>query len=481
MHRSLALLVFFLTLASCLRPYYDSPPCVNVPETWRMDFDEGSTLCNLRWWEQFHDPVLNQLIITALKNNQDLQVAVNRVIEFYDQYRVVSSALLPLVTGTASFNRVENSLVGPIPPTTGVPRITNDYQAFLNLSWELDFWGRVRSASDAAYAQMLSQIEARRAVVVKVVSSVANAYITLRALDGQLEVSKKTLESRIESLNLAQSRFELGETSELEVIQAKAEAEIAIISMIQFQRAIPIQENLISILLGESPRAIERGIAIQAFQYPANIPAGIPSDLLLRRPDILEAEDNLFATNALVSEARALFFPQINLTSMYGSESQKLHNLLISPAEMWQYGITAVQTLFDAGSIYYQFEEAKAVRQEAYFAYYQTILNAFREVEDGLDSYQKDRELVAEHQRQVKILSDYLYLAQLRYNEGEIDYLNVLDAERSLFDAQLALVQAQADSFTSVVGLYSALGGGWVLDADNQALDEVAIKIAENR
>ncbi|WP_079989496.1 efflux transporter outer membrane subunit [Candidatus Protochlamydia phocaeensis] len=483
MRKSICLLSLFLSLTACFRPTYD-PPCISVPQSWRLNTDEGSTLCNMRWWEQFNDPILNQYIIVALQGNQNLQVAIARVREYYARLGIADSFLLPTINGNASFTRSKISLAsanlfpgttaanGAAAPAlpTGFKRIFNDYQLFLSLNWELDFWGRLQSLSAASYAELLAQVEARRAVVMMVTTAVANAYITLRQLDAQLAVSQKTLESRLESLKLAQYRFEMGETSEIEVKQAEAEVEIAAIRVIEFQRDIPQQENLLSILLGENPHYIERGSSLDALQYPPTIPAGLPSDLLTRRPDIIQAEDNLIAANARVFAAEALYFPQINLTGTYGSESEKLHRLLTSPAEMWQYGLNLIEPLFDAGRTYFQVEEAEAVRAEALFNYRQVVLTAFREVNDALIAYRKDRELVHEHQRQVKVLADYLHLAQLRYAEGEVDYLNVLDAERSLFDAQLQLVQAQADSFIAIVQLYNALGGGWVTDADNIAL-----------
>lgn len=461
--------ITLVSLSSCMGPCYD-PQYVSIPVTWRLETDEGSTLCNLDWWKQFEDPVLNELIIIALQNNYDLKVAISRVYEYYARYRIVSSALFPTLNGDANFFRTENSLVAPGVVPLSLQRIFNDFQGFFGLSWELDFWGRVRSASEASYADFLSQIEARRAVVMTVVSAVATAYITLRQLDAQLEVSRNTLDTRIEFLKLARSRFNLGETSELEVAQAEAELEIAAIRVLEFERQIPIQENLVSVLLGENPYSIERGIAIDNFQYPITIPAGLPSDLLIRRPDIVEAEDVLIASNARVFEARALFFPQITLTGFYGSESTQLHNFLTAPAEMWQYGFNAVQSIFDAGKIVYQVKEAKAIRDEALFEYRQTILNAFREVDDALISCKKYRELVVEHERQVAILEEYLHLARLRYQEGEVDYLNVLDAERQLFDAQLNLATSQGNNFNAVVQLYNALGGGWVYEVDAIAL-----------
>jgi multidrug efflux system outer membrane protein len=475
-------IVLAILLTCCIRPHYERQD-VDIPCEWRLEADEGSTLCNYHWWEQFQDPVLNRYISTALRNNQDLKEAISRVFEFYAQLGITGSDLYPTIEGEASYFRIQTSNalpfsfsttdLNPVPPTQGVDRINDDFFAAFNLSWELDFWGRLFSAREAAYFEWLGQIEARRALVIVLVSSVANAYITLRLLDTQLEIAQKTYDSRWESLKLAQTRFEVGETSELEVVQAAVELEIAAISVLQLERDIPQQENRLSILLGENPHEIERGLSIKAFQLPAVIPAGLPSDLLTRRPDIVEAEDQLIATNARVTEARAFFFPRITLTGLYGSESSELGHFLTSPAEIWQYGISVLQTIFDAGRNVYRVDKAKAIRNEALFNYRQTILTAFAEVNDALVAYQMNQKLALEHQRQVKILNQYLHLATLRYQEGEIDYLNVLDAQRRLFEGELALAQAQADSFTAVVQLYRALGGGWVMEADSAAISSI--------
>lgn len=472
MRRLSSIIGIILLLTGCMRPHYQ-PPYVSIPDSWRIDADESSTLCNMRWWEQFQDPVLNGLIITALRNNQDLKVAIARVFEYQARLGITNADLYPSVYGNALYTRTQLPLTLPTAPLSpGVSRIQNNFQLYFSLAWQLDFWGRLRSASEASYAELLAQVEARRAVAVTVVTSVANTYILLRQLDGQLEVSRKTLESRLESLKLATYRFELGETSEIEVKQAEAEVEDAAIRMLEFEREIPQQENLLSILLGENPRSIERGLTLDLFQYPVTVPTGLPSDLLSRRPDIVQAEESLIAANARVAEAKALFFPQITLTGLYGNESAKLSDLLTSPAQIWQYGITVLEPIFDAGKTGYRVDAARAIRTEALYTYFQTILNAFREVNDALIAYQKNLQLVKEHQRQVNVLRDYLKLAQLRYEEGEIDYLNVLDAERSLFDAQLQLVQAQAESFIALVQLYGALGGGWVIEVDAIALTD---------
>lgn len=465
MNKYIVAMTLISMLFSCIRPHYKQQ-YVDIPSNWRLDVNDDSTLWNVRFWEQFQDPVLNDLILAALRHNQNVQVAIYRVIEFYANYRVVNANLYPFITGNLAYDRMEisNSVPAPLPPQ--ISRIFNQYTGALNLNWEIDLWGQIQSASEAAFANMLAQVEVRRGVVLSLVTSLANAYITLRQLDMQLEISKLTLKTREVSLKLAKSRFQEGETSELEVVQAEALLEEAILNVIELERDIPQQENLISILIGENPRDIQRGRTLDKFEYPIIIPAGIPSDLLTRRPDIVAAEDQLIATNALVTEARALYFPQITLTGLYGSQSDKLKQFLTHVAQMWQYGVAATQIIFNAYQTYYQVEVAKAQREEALAAYRQTILTAFQEVNDALIACQKNKELVVENQKNVKILEEYVHLATLRYNEGEVDYLNVLDAERTLFEAQLQLATAYANNFIAVVQLYGALGGGWVNDAD---------------
>lgn len=452
-------------MTGCFKPNYERQ-YVDIPDSWRLPADEGSTLCNLRWWEQFNDPVLNELVWTALNNNLDLKIAISRVLEFYARLGIADAALFPSIYGNASVTRNRTSSAIPL----GIPVDQNHpftiYQATVNLTWELDFWGRIRAATEAAYADLLGSIENRRAVIVTVITSVANAYITLRGLDGQLEVARKTLKSRQDSLALAKDRFELGETSELEVVQAEAELEIAAIRELEFELAIPLQENLLSVLLGQNPHDILRGRALNTFGFPPAIPAGIPSDLLARRPDIVEAEDQLIALNARVTEARTLQFPQFVLTGEYGSQSDSLRSFLTSPAQIWQYGVSLSQVIFDAGRIQYQIKATEELRDQALYNYRQVILTAFQQVNDALAEVEWNKRLVAEHHTQVRVLEQYVSLATLRYLEGEVDYLNVLDAERSLFNAQLSDIQALADSLNSVVSLYSALGGGWINDVD---------------
>ncbi len=472
MMRKLTWALSLLLLTGCFGPQYNRPSLC-IPDSWRMETDEGDTLCNFRWWEQFEDPVLNCLIQAALANNQDLQVAISRVMEYYGRLGVANAPLFPAINLNGLYNRIKPSESTPVDtlfPNLG--SVYNDFQGYFSLSWEIDLWGRLRSASAAACADLLATIEVRRGVVVTVVTSVANAYFNLRGLDAQLDVSQKTLKSRYDSLKLAKDRFEIGETSLLEVKQAEAEVEEAAIRALELERDIPIQENLLSILIGENPHGIVRGRTVDAFPTAFEIPAGLPADLLCQRPDVAAAEDRLIAADARISQAIALFFPQITLTGQYGRESDKLSQFLSTPSTIWQYGFNLVEPIFNAGQTFYQVEEATSVRDELLHTYYQVILQAFREVDDALVSNEWNRKLVVEHQKQVKVLQDYLKLATARYLEGEIDYLNVLDAERVLFDAQLALAQAQADSLVAIVDLYGALGGGWVQDADSMALTE---------
>lgn len=487
--------ILLIFLSSCLRPNYRPQP-VLIPQHWRIDANDGSTLCNSEWWKQFDDEVLDDLIRIGIENNLDLMVAINRVKEYYALYRVAMAPLFPFIDGEASYTRFKLSSALPFDPSsgtggtggatggitslpTGFPTIFNAYYGALSLNWELDFWGRIYSTTEAAFADLMSQVEARRAVLLTVVTSIASTYINLRKLDSQLLIAKKTVKSRLQSLELAENRFHLGETSKLEVQQAEALVQTAKISQLELERSIPEQENMLSVLLGQDPQWIERGKTIENFAYPVDVPAGIPSELLLRRPDLRQSEDQLIATNARVAAARALYFPQILLTGLYGSQSTLLEQFLTTPATFWQYGVSAMQTVFDAGKTYYNVDAAMARRDQALFTYKQNILTAFKEVNDALNQTVMNQKLYLQHRTQVEVVSEYLHLSQLRYSEGEIDYLNVLDAERAVFDAELAFVQSQADNFLAVVKLYGALGGGWVFEEDTRRMEEPCKSLTE--
>lgn len=484
-----------LLLNSCtFYPRYKRP-CMEMPENWRVSSDETETVINVRWWEQLQDPILNALIQEALESNNDLRIATARILQFQAQLGIVSSQLYPQIygQGITSRQRASQTLAGNgvfsnsksntsyqggggILPNLGqlFPIYSNDYQALITASYELDLWGKIRSAASASYAELLGQINARRTVVLSVVSSVAASYILLRQYDSQLQISELTLKSRENSYQLAKLRFEEGLTSELEVAQAASERDEAAIQVIQFQTLIPQQENLLSVLIGHPPAAIKRGQPVDGFKLPPEIPVGLPVDLLEQRPDILQAEDQLIAANFRIGEARALYFPDITLTGYYGYESSELHRLFTDPSRTWQWMVNLLQPIFTGGRITNTVDLAKARKQEAVYNYLQVILTALKEVDDALIGHKDAKRAVVAELARVKDLREYLHLATLQYENGLVDYLNVLDAERRLFDSQLDLAKGQADVFITLVNIYKALGGGWVVDAENLMKEEWA-------
>lgn len=460
-------ILLLLFLSSCLlrTPFHD--PSVDLPCKWRLETNEASVWANIRWWEQFGDPTLNCLIKEALWNNEDLQIAVARVVEYYGKLGIVRASLYPEINGNGSFVRQRTSQVvfPPIPPN--ISPVYNTYELFATLNYQLDVWGQLHSATDAAVSEFWSAIENRKQAVLTLVQSVARGYIFLRQLDEQLQISKDTLKSRIESLRLAVLRFEEGLTSEVEVMQATAERDTAALQVVEYETDIQVQENLLSVLVGRNPGPICRGLELQKLTLPFDVPAGLPAELLEQRPDISKARFDLMAAAFRVNVALANFFPQINLTGAYGNASTELHQLLTSPALIWQYGINFLQPLFDGGRIASGVVEAKAIRDELLHTYFSVIQHAFAEVDDALISHKNSKVLILIQQDQVKSLRRYLYLATLQYNNGQTDYLNVLDAERSLFSSQLNLAAAQGNAFFTLIDLYAALGGGWVIDADD--------------
>lgn len=478
MVRLLSLLFLLLVSHSCIMHAPYERPDVDIPESWRLETDEALTLCNFRWWEQFHDPVLDELILEALANNYDLKVAIARVWEFWANYIIVRSPLFPQVYGNASANRFQQSLAAS-PVLPGMNRIYNMYEVYGNVTYEVDIWGQTVSATEAALDELLAQVNARQTFVQTLVSEVATAYIILRQYDAQLLISKQTYESRIESYELAKARWLGGLTSELEVKQAESEMESALIEVKQLEILQQQQENRVSFLIGRNPGPIPRGATLDTLEQPPSIPAGLPADLLQQRPDIMGAEAQLAAANANIGAARAQFFPQITLTGMYGNESIELHKLFTSPAVAWQYGVNLLQPIFTGGKLSAQLDQAQALTVEAMYTYLSTILRAFQEVDDALIFHQISLELVVIQKKQVEVLKEYLHLAKLQYDNGQTDYLNVLDAERRLFEAQLNYANAQSNSFVSVVSLYKALGGGWIIDADCIALDTSEIECIE--
>ncbi len=457
--------VALLICAGCnLEPRYHTP-YMEMPCTWRIDSDLSSTCCNARWWQELDDPVLNALVLEALANNYDLKVAVARVCEFFARYQVVSSQLWPQISlgGTALKEKIpQRTVFAP----EGFNPITPFYAYEFSLAYEIDFWGKIRSQAHTAYAEALASIENRRTVVLTIVGAVSQAYVQLRELDQELEIAEATLAERKEYLRLATLRFQGGLTSEIEVVQAAAVYDETLANVTFLQELIPQQENLISVLVGSNPTCILRGSTLSAMKPPPDVPTGLPSELLLRRPDIRAAEDHLVAANAEIGAARAAFFPDISLTGLFGGESFELKTLFSTASRAWHIGATFLQPIFTGGKLTGELKIAWAKKQEALYAYAQTVLNAFKEVEDALIAYQQQSQLIKVQEDKVAQTRTYLHLSWLRYYNGQTDYLTVLDAERELYATLIDLTRAQGNTLIAFIDLYKALGGGWVIDAD---------------
>jgi len=463
----LSLVLFSLFGCTVVGPDYVRPT-VDSPEDWRVDYAAAADVANTRWWEQFDDPVLNQLIDTALRENKDVRIAAARVEEFAARVDITRSGFYPQIgyNGQASRNQASRENFGGVP--SGSDRTYSDYGATLNAGWEIDLWGRIRRASEASRAELLAQEENRRTVILSLVSAVANTYVTLRQFDRQLEVSQETLATRAEALRLFEIKFKGGVISELELAQVKVEYEQAAAAIPPIEQQIALTENALSVLLGHNPGGIPRGKSIDALLLP-QIPAGAPSSLLANRPDILAAEQNLVAANARIGVARSQYFPTISLTGLFGYASEELDNLLQGSANVWSIGGGALGPIFTGGAIAGQVRASEAVQRQTLTAYLQTVQAAFRDVDDALISVQKSRERLAAEGRRVQALDDYARLAKLRYDEGYASYIEVLDAQRSLFDAQLQYVSVRGDVYTSLVNTYKAMGGGWIMQAQATA------------
>ena len=461
------LLMLVVLLAGCsLGPKYVRPP-VDTPGKWRVDYAAAADTANIRWWEQFNDPVLNGLIDTALRQNKDVRIAAARMEEYAARVDIFRAGYFPQIgyDGEVTRNRVSREAYGG----SGVnERKYNNYTATTNLGWELDLWGRIRGATEAARAELLAQEENRRTVILSLVSAVATSYVTLRQYDRQLEIARETLATRTDSLRLFKLKRKAGVVSDLEVAMVRTEYEQAAAAIPPIERRIALTENTLSVLLGSNPRAIPRGKSIDALVLPP-VPGGVPSTLLARRPDIRSAEQTLIAADARIGVARADYFPVISLTGLFGFASESLSDLLQNSANVWSLGGTALGPIFTGGRITAQVRATEAVQRQALVGYLQTVQGAFREVDDALVSVQKTREQLVAEGRRVDALADYAHLAELRYNEGYTSYIDVLDAQSKLFDAQLQYVSIQGEVYGSLVNTYKAMGGGWIVKAEDTA------------
>ncbi len=460
-----AITLLVLTISGCMVGPEYKRPLVETPQSWRFGEKEAKGIVNTAWWQQFNDPVLNELIATALQENKDLKIAAARVEEFIGRYAVTRATLFPQAAAHAGPERARTTGVGQEALPPGTPNPFYQYQVSLAASWEIDLWGKLRSATEAAQAALLSTEEGRQSVILSLVTSVANSYINLRDLDRQLDIARRTAKLREDSYHIFSVRFQAGYVSELELSQAKSDLEQVLSTIPPLEKSVAQQENALCVLLGSNPGPIPRGKSIDDLGMP-DIPAGLPSDLLAQRPDIRQAEQNLISANAQIGVARAQYFPDISLTGMFGYESIKLSSLFSGAARTWSWAVPLTAPIFTGGAIAGQVKEAEAIQKETLLQYQQAIQNAFRDVEDSLVDRHRTRDQLEALARQVEALRTYSRVARLRYDNGYTSYIDVLDAERNLFNAELSYTQAQGALFQSLVNLYKAMGGGWVVEAD---------------
>jgi multidrug efflux system outer membrane protein len=470
--RSAVVLGFAAALAACsFAPKYERPPA-ELPQAWRSTPD-GTPAPGDRWWRLFDDPVLDKLVDEALANNQDLAIAVARVDEARALAGVVASQQYPSVTGNAGVDRSRTSTRTDF-FFPGVPVYSTNYRATLDVYYELDLWGRLRNATAAARADMLATEAARDTVRIALASEVVRSYAALRAFDEQIAATQRALELRTDALQIERSRAAAGLISELDVRQLEGEVAAARALLPALERARAAEEGAAAVLLGRSPRAIIDETVARASgpdtREPAIVvPPGLPSELLLRRPDLFEVEQRLLAANARIGVARAAFFPQISLTGYLGTEAGSLSNLFTGPAGIWQVAAGLTQPIFQGGRLFAEADAVEARQRQVVAQYQKTIQNAFREVRDAISAQARAREVYAAEGARVEAQREALKLAAARYRAGLVNLLVPIDAERRLLDAELNRIDALRVQRAAVADLVRALGGGWTAPEDPAA------------
>jgi NodT family efflux transporter outer membrane factor (OMF) lipoprotein len=460
----LGLIAGALFVASCTLGQNYKRPAIETPSTYRSAAGQPSTasLADLQWFELFHDETLTGLVKTALQENFELRIAAERILQARAAYGITRAAQFPSVDVSADAIAARSSQRGAnrgIP--AGVDTDVSYAQVGFSLGWELDVWGRLRRLSEAGRAQYLATEEAKRGVVTTLVADVSETYLALRALDLELEIAKRTRDVANDSLRLTETRRTSGVASALDVRQAEQLLFTATGQIASIEREIAQAENALSLLLGHVPGDIPRGRSLETLQAPPTVPAGLPSALLERRPDIRRAEQELVAANAQIGAVKAEYFPRISLTGFFGGQSRALSSLLSGPAQLATVGLGATAPVFNAGRTRNNVKLAEAIHGEALVNYQRVIYTAFRDVADGLAAYTKTSEQRTQQERLVEALTASSRLARQRYQGGLDSYLPVLDAQRNLFQGELELARLRQQQLASVVQLYRALGGGW--------------------
>jgi outer membrane protein, multidrug efflux system len=458
-----------LLLAGCtVGPDYRQPD-FELPPTWRSAAASApagaqpADRVGERWWALYADPVLDRLIDEALQHNADIAVAAARIVEARALASIADAAFYPSVSAGLSGNRTKSSALGTF-PLQGIPQIQNDYRATLDASYEIDFWGKYRRASEAARADLLAAESASATVRLSLAAQVAQQYFALLAADAQLRVTERTLGTRVETLTLFEKRVQAGTFSEYGLHQAQAEAAATRSQLASLRQAQDRLESALALLLGRSPRAVMEG-AIERGAPPAVtdlvVPAGLPSDLLLRRPDLRQAEAQLIAANARIGVARAEYFPSVGLTAYLGSESVSFSRLFSGPAGIFQFAAAITQPLWNAGRLRAGTEVSEARRDQALASYQKAVASAFKDVRDTLAAQNTAREVLAAESARAAALGQALGQARLRFDAGIASQLDVLDVERNLLAAELARIDAERARKAALADLFKALGGGW--------------------
>lgn len=466
---SLSLLSAAVLSACAVNPDYQRPS-TDLPAAYGTAAAAGALAVDkagAQWWTLYGDPALDRLVEEALQKNTNLQLAVARVDEARAQLGITRSYEAPSVDGSFSRSRSESSsATGTLPP--GLPRQRNDYRAAVNVSYELDLWGRLRSATAAARADLLATEAARDTVRITLAVDVVQAYYGVRALNQQVAATERAIATRRDGIALQEKRRDAGVISSFELAQLQSELSAAEAQLPALERQRLAQETALSVLLGRSPRELfeakrdrDPAQADIGQAAPVVVPAGLPSDLLLRRPDIVQAEQRLIAANARIAAARASLFPAISLTGMLGSQSAALDNLFTGPAGIWSLAAGVLQPIFAAGRLRAGIEAAESRERQAVLQYQQALQTAFREVRDALDAQFLARQQFDAESRRVAALTENLRLARLRYDNGVASHLDVLDAERNLLGSQLNRADALRTQRAAVANLFRALGGGW--------------------
>jgi len=455
-----SVLVSGLVSGCAVGPNYHKP-AVQIPSTYRDTNDnrevqsQAGSFADLPWWQVFEDPQLQELIRIALKQNYDLQIATERIHAARAQLEITRSKLFPQVQGAGNFVGGKQQFF---------PFKANILELAADVSFQLDFFGQLRRATEADRARLLATEEGQRTVTLTLVSDVASDYFTLLQLDLELQITKDTVETQEGSVKLTSLRLDHGVATKLDVLQAQQVLDTANAQIPDLERQIGQEEDAINILLGNYPGPVTRGLKLPEQFIPPEVPPGLPSSLLNRRPDIRQAEQNLIAANAEIGVAKAAFFPQISLTGSGGGafgRSSAFTSLIGSQSAIWSYGASVTQPIFTGGALRGNLHLAESQHEQALLAYKQAIQHAFGDVSDALIGYQKLHEVRVQQQQLVADLAESVRLSVMRYRGGTTTYLEVLDGQRSLYSAELTLSQARGNEYQSLVQLYRALGGGW--------------------